>query len=390
MKNSNSDSSSATINAFARRRFLRVLIGGVTAGFFVECHPSSQRSAKSRGSGPVSSLISRIKVLTKNGGRVDWSHANDRIVFDRAGDDGYFDVWTMNADGTKQVSLTAGKAGLPQRHNGNPAWHPSGRYIVFQAQKSGIPRRAERTSQPGAGVLNDLWLMTADGDKFWKLHDVHLDISKNAPGVLHPHFTHNGKRLLWSERLRAGGGPFGEWALKLADFTMASERPRLENIRTYQPGGAAFYESHGFSSDNNRFLFTSNQDRGRGLHIYEFDLRTERERRLTDGIGVWNEHAQYTPDGRHILWMSSRGLTIRPRLKTEYWIMKSDSSEKQQLTSFNTQNSTLFGQREALVAADSAWGPDGRRLVALVIDADPSSAKRDQGQIVLIEFTKEL
>ena len=58
------------------------------------------------------------------------------------GADGYFDIWTMRPDAAGQRCLTCQAGPLPQRHIGNPAWHPSGAFIVFQAQKAGVPRHA--------------------------------------------------------------------------------------------------------------------------------------------------------------------------------------------------------------------------------------------------------
>jgi TolB protein len=48
--------------------------------------------------------------LAQDGQRPSWSPKGDRIAFDRAGS-----VWTMNADGTNQVLLTAGSS---------PSWGP--------------------------------------------------------------------------------------------------------------------------------------------------------------------------------------------------------------------------------------------------------------------------
>lgn len=71
--------------------------------------------------------VKHIKTITNDGGRVDWSHSgNNLIAFDRMEEDGYYDVYVMNPDGSGEKCLTCGKQGLPQKHNGNPAWHLSG------------------------------------------------------------------------------------------------------------------------------------------------------------------------------------------------------------------------------------------------------------------------
>jgi hypothetical protein len=52
-----------------------------------------------------------------------------------------------------------------ERMNGYQApevknWHPSGKLIVIQAQKAHVPKYADNKCAPGAGALNDLWIIT--------------------------------------------------------------------------------------------------------------------------------------------------------------------------------------------------------------------------------------
>jgi hypothetical protein len=83
----------------------------------------------------------------------------------------------------------------------------------------------------------------------------------------------------------------------------------------------------------------------------------------------------------------SQRLSQRPfELETEYWLMRSDGSGKRQLTWFNTPSHAHHRGGPFVVAADSAWGPEGRRLVALLINQHPDSEKRGRGQIVMIDL----
>ena len=50
--------------------------------------------------------IIKVKKLTGDGGRVDWSPDGQAIVFDRKGKDGLYDIWMMKPDGTSQTNLT--------------------------------------------------------------------------------------------------------------------------------------------------------------------------------------------------------------------------------------------------------------------------------------------
>jgi Tol biopolymer transport system component len=330
-----------------------------------------------------------ISIINKNGGRVDWSHSgNNLIAFDRMTSDGYFDVWTMKPDGGEQRCLTCDTTRLPQKHIGNPVWHPSGKFIVFQAQKRGVPKKFDPKCTPGAGALNDLWVMTSNGKNFWKIYQVSPEISKDSQGVLHPQFSHNGENIIWSERVKANKRPFGEWVIKIANFVVINNAPKLTQIKTIRPSQtSSFYETHSFSPDDRYFLFTGNQDGG--LEIYEYDLLAKESRRLTQAPKVWDEHAHYTLTGKKIIWMSSKGLTmkINPfQLKTEFWVMDRNGKNKRQLTYFNYPGKPHYMNQKFIVSADSSWSPDGKKLIILIIYGESNSRQRDKGMNVMMDF----
>jgi hypothetical protein len=111
----------------------------------------------------------RTTTLKAQGGRVDWSRTNGLIAYDRPGDDGYYDVYTMAADGSRETCLTCGKGALgPQKNNGNPAWHPSGNYIVFQSEVADS-QATPFASYPGRGINNVLWVTDPAGQQFTQL-----------------------------------------------------------------------------------------------------------------------------------------------------------------------------------------------------------------------------
>ncbi len=336
--------------------------------------------------------VKRVTTVRERGGRVDWSAANGKIACDSPDDKGYFQVHVMDPDGSHDQCLTCNRSGLPGKHNGNPAWDPTGRYIVFQSEKDQVAKGIDSKATPGAGTLNDLWIITADGSRFWKIRDLPLRVTRDAPGTLHPHFSHDGKRLLWSERVGAGGAGFGVWALHIGDVHWG-DRVTMDNVQTLTPGQwPCFYESHGWSKDDSRILFSGNlvaRQPGTGLDIYEMTLAGNKLTRLTDSLTDWDEHAQYSPDGRYIVWMSNTGLPLKLKpfqLRTEYWVMNADGSNKAQLTHFNTPGSPEYRGKPFITAGDSSFSPDGMRLLALLIDADPASSEHDRGSNVMIEL----
>jgi len=116
----------------------------------------------------------------------------------------------MRPSDGRVFALTGELAGLPARNAGNPAWHPDGDWIVFQAEKA-VHAGGSRWSEPGLGRHNDLWAVRADGTGLRRL--THLPAGR---ALLHAHFDPSGRRLLWGQTL-AGSD---DWAIALAEFVV--------------------------------------------------------------------------------------------------------------------------------------------------------------------------
>ena len=220
--------------------------------------------------------------------------------------------------------------------------------------------------------------MTSDGEEFYQLTD--YSIKQPIRAVIHPQFSHDGKKLLWAERVKRGESFGGGWVLRAADFVLDGNDPHLENIETLTPGKQnCFYESHAFSKDDKKILFSGNLELDQspvGLDIYELNLETNQLIRLTTSDNDWDEHAHYSPDGKKIAWMSSTGFDIQwgdiighnwqKYLKTELWIMDADGSNQQRVTYFNTAGYPEYMDGRRSVVSDSAWSPDGKSITALL------------------------
>ncbi len=322
------------------------------------------------------SAVRAVTILQEEGGRVSWSKSTNLIAFDSTGVDGYTDIYIMAPDGSYLQCLTCDKP-IPQLHNGNPAWHPSGEYLVYQAQDpdlSEFPVPDELNTfvaSPGMGINNNLWLMTADGSKFWQITHV-----KDRYGALHPHFSPDGDKLLWSEIISPRMDRIGHWAIKLADFTIEKGEIHLSHSETLRPGNLQLYEVHGFSPDGTKILFSGVENGGYyyDMEIYIMDVKTGEYEQLTDN-DEWDEHAHFTRNGQHIVWVSSEGIPqnkgdsledimVNPP-KLEYWIMNVDGSNKKRLSGFNHPDAPEYlNMPEGVGLGDFEWGPDGTIIVA--------------------------
>jgi Tol biopolymer transport system component len=316
-----------------------------------------------------------VTLLTHDGGRVDWSKQN-KIAFDRRSPSGYYDVWVMDADGGGQRCLTCAAPGAPTKNKGNPAWHPSGRYIVFQGQKETMPAALDHVAEPGRGVGNNLWLMTADGAHYWEI--VNADRGHAPSGILHPHFSADGGKLVWTQLIGADG-QLGDWELHVADFAIHDGAPVLSHERTFRPGTERkFYESHGFFPDGRSLLYTAQTPVGLDDE-FALDLATGVARDLTHASTSWNEHAQIDPAGRRIVWATSRDIP-GPLRWLNLWMMDADGGHQHRLVDFHRENTPIFAA--GIGPGDSSWSPDGRRLAVYVI-GDRAETK---GDVYVVDF----
>ena len=332
-----------------------------------------------------------ITTLTTHGGRVDWSPDGEWIYYDRKEPDGFWDVYRIHPDGTGNECLTCDKRELPNKNQGQPQMHPNGRYLVFQAEKAAHAGAiGGPATGPGRGLFNDLWVLDLETGKFHQLTDV--GSGTQTGGSLHPHFSNDGTKLLWSD-LEGSGGRFGDWRLAVADF-VTSPSPHLENHRYYNPGPQPIWlESHGWGPDDSWIYFTCTpvagmDDNNQDICRMDFSNPAEVTRlTFTSGVngepGEWDEHAHLSPLHNAFSWISSRpyGTTAMNShgqwLRTEVWLMNVDGSGQQRITFFN--------ETEDVIVADNDWNPaaTGDQQLALSV----FMKDRDEFHIKIIEFS---
>jgi Tol biopolymer transport system component len=326
--------------------------------------------------------------LAESGGRVAWygGSAHDLIAFDapagriegRAGAD--TEVYVVRPDGSGRTCVTCDAASIRKGFVGQPAWHPDGEHLVVQVENDNSERQV--WNHLSFGIDNDLWLIRRDGSgarRLWASRDKHA--------ALHPHFSPDGKRLVFAERVPTGRlldrplmrrrAPAGEsqwegWRIHFADVDLS--RPgeaALSNHRAIEPNGPGFYETHGFAPDGRIvYSFTA------GGAAYVDDCYSARPdgsdvRNLTRSRATWDEHARYSPDGRRLAFMSSRfqpDLVFpgpRPRaLRAELYVSEEGGAPRQ-VTDMNAR----LGR--PVVVSDFDWDRAGRRIVFLAGDLSP-------------------
>jgi len=364
---------------------------------------------------PRDCFVKEIRILQENAAHGEWSPSGDMIVFDKENADEYFDIYIMLPDGTITKSITENNPKINQRHNGWPAWDPSGNYIVFQSEEETHYMSDQKwLGYPGLGFFSNLWATTPDANQFWKLTDI--KIKKTATdgipimGIVNPIFSHDGKKLMWTERYDEGGYlNWGKWQVKMADFAVKDGQPRLE------PGGGQailraedvcekcnYVVAMAFSPDDKKLLIAGNLD---GQHVYGmdqylYDLSSENLANLQNTSINWEEGACWSPDGKKIIYPPDKGSPyklnfndpnwpVQPRTR-EYWIMNADGTNKRQLTYFNTPGSPEYvgiGKGRRVIVAECSFSPDGKKMVGIVgIDQKTGKKSDFQVNVGLFEF----
>jgi len=336
------------------------------------------------------SNIKKFSVLFNSGGRVFWVESEKLIYFDKKGRDGYVDVYVANEDGSNEKCLTCDKSGIYQENNGFPQVHPNNKYILFQSENTNLkkipsfPKIQKFVGNPGVGINNDLWIMDKKAEKFWKLTNV-----SDLHGTLHPYFSEDGRKLVWSE-LREPISGVGNWVVKVGDFEIINDTPKLSNIKTIDILGEGLYETQTFTRDGKK-VFVSFAPKGTyyyEMEEYLIDINTLESIKLTNN-NAWDEQAKITVDGK-IIYVSSEE-NSRPNVKglqdvintppeIDFWIMDIDGSNKKRLTYFNDLNSIDYIKSDGGIGiGEFAINNDGKIVIGKM-------RKDRKDQIVKIEF----
>lgn len=332
-------------------------------------------------------LASRIVV--EAGGRVDWSAQGDRLVFDRVDPgDGLFDVWVRDLGSDAERCLTCTVPSLRGSHALDPAWHPSGQFVAFQAQRNARRLRLDATELAGAarGLHGDIWLVRSDGKDLWQL----TRAADMGSAVLSPHFSHEGEQLYWSERAASRPAPWGAWQLRTAALHVRRGVPSLKNLTAHRPTAlSGLLVAEGFLPDDRRLLLAAERSPGGALDLAIWDPATRDLQRLTSSGAGDDASPRVSPRGDFLAWSADAVARRGPAdaggelPAREVWTMGLDGADRRRLTRFNGEGAEGLGRAWV---GDLAWSPRGDRLAVQVVHgvAEPRAA------IVVLELDPAL
>ena len=348
-------------------------VGDPPADEQAESSPRPVEVARARvvGERPGHHLVRGLRRLHDGGGRLDWLRRDDWIAFDRIGDDGRSDVYLLHPnDPSSPRCLTCDIYDFRKTSVLSPAWHPSGELLAVLVQRHATKLDLDvgRLSTPYRGLHAELWIVYRDGRQYLQL----THASERGGAVLDAHFSHEGDRLAWSERVTNRSAPWGEWAVRVAELR-TGRGLRLGKVRTYEPEpGEGIVMVHGFAPNDHALDLSALPGPGLpdvGLDVQILDLDTKTSDRLTTSPDERDLLLSHVPSADLVVWTTDRGIprTGDPRLpwRGDLWLRSLSGIRQERLTFFNDPASDHY-LGEALVA-DLAWSSDGRRLALQVV-----------------------
>jgi Tol biopolymer transport system component len=229
----------------------------------------------------------------------DWMPDGEHVVHHAFDDEGVNQIHIARLDGTESRCLTCGQEGP----NMVPDSRAQGDVILFHSWRG----TNITIGAPGFGGLgSDLYVVPVGGGDAIALTNDH-----DGYDNYHAYFSPDGNRIVWT-RLNwnfVTDTGRGYWDIRVADY-VAGPTPHLENITVVHEGPGHYFETQHWSPDGCGFLFTESIGTTVNLELFFLDLcKPEgdplRLRRLTDHP-AWDEQAIFTPDGKKVIFMSSR------------------------------------------------------------------------------------
>lgn len=344
---------------------------------------TAQEQAQSAATTP---RVTDVTLANSDAARAQFSIQGDRLLFDKVDRNGWTRLWTVRADGSFERCLTCDNPDFTVQHTGDARWHPSGDLIVFVVERPLVGnRRGSKPptpfmAVPGRNRSSDLWLVTADGKRFWNLTNT---AARGGAPVASPAFSHEGDRLAWSQREAASGGSaWGSWVAQVGRFRYQRATPHLSRVVARRSTRAGFLTVAGFAPDDRSldvagpplqppFVIT-------GQDLFRLPMDPEADGAeitpWTDSPTTWDGHLAFAPDGNLAVFASSEGFGVLEPLRrdsarflprTELWIANRGGDLLRRLTGFNNPTTDHYLGEPAHIGP-AAWTPEGDALLVTV------------------------
>lgn len=336
--------------------------------------------------------LSNDRLVIEPGLRPQLSPDGQTVIFDRlvappGGGAARYAVHRTSVAGGSPECLTCNRPEVA-RSAGAPAYHPDGDRVVFSFEKASHAPVSGSAADPGGGLYNDLavlTLSTGEIDTLYTVSDGVTPAPSGSFGALHPHFSHDGTKLVWADLVGGASGAgeiFGTFRIGIADYA-PSPSPALSNVRYVTVPGAKLIVVSGFSLDGSEVLVQCKSVSGQYDHevdVCAVDLTTLAVRRLTKTSGqtvsgaaepaAYEEHVAPVPQGsgtHSLVLFSSLGQGVNRGssglldwVATDLWSAAPRGDSLERLTTYNVAGTPQT---------------DGRRVVVSKLGVDEAGAR---------------
>lgn len=242
-----------------------------------------------------------------------------------------YDIWSVNPDGTGLTNLTHAP-GIDT----DGQWSPDGSKIVFGSNRN--------------GSNYDIFVMDADGSDLQQLTDTPAAIETYAT------WSPNGRRIAYVDNSRRA------WDIVI----MTADGTPRRRIRTFSDvWGLAW------SPDGRHIAFTRIRETGEpppkdyDVNVYLMRRDGTGVRRLTSRYkGLWSEDANWSPDGRRLVFDGGFDREVCKRPGCDRWSIFTIRRDGRGLRRIASNPTHVFAPE---------WSPDGTTIAYTTDDGDPAS-----------------
>jgi hypothetical protein len=282
-----------------------------------------------------SATLADFKTDGSIGGR--YNPATGTLAYSRPNASGSFKVFLSDITGANERALTWPQWGDGQ-HQFAVEWHPSGKYLFVEVEKASHAG-SSTDAIPGYGAYTDLWAITPDGARAFKLVDLPNDYDH---AITHVAMNRRGDRLTWTERVKAPqvlnlALSAGAYVFNVSDF-VDGEVPALQNTQALEPTDAdQGGEVDGISDDGQTISFYSTYETHSlfATRIYRMNAGGSALTRLS--IDSFSQAPRFDPDGSGFIYMSGQEADIFPGevQGADWWFVDMNGEHRQRLTFMN-------------------------------------------------------